>query len=300
MLLFTNRRLWRFASQKIYKDSTKLSEEDISRILFKEEEPTTNNAQQNLDNQVTIDTLYEKSNINELLDIIQKKAQQEITPKEEPKQPTRQDLPLKYGLPIKNVGLDLTVEKVEPPKTVTMKMFDILKLNEHTSYQEYENAIQQFKEGLYGNAVRPYQEVRNEMKETLKEDAIPYALLNNNKYMEEIRENRALNISIPGTIENEHAHRFLKLRPVEEFRHTPLIPISDRQMREYQEKVEAYHRKGVYLEVSREQLYFASFVAGILYIMFRMFQWVLKKEEESGLQFQRLKLRRMGMAYEVV
>lgn len=46
--------------------------------------------------------------------------------------------------------------------------------------------------------------------------------------MEEIRENRSLNISIPGSIETEHAHRFLKLRPVEEFRHTPLIPISDK------------------------------------------------------------------------
>lgn len=66
------------------------------------------------------------------------------------------------------------------------------------------------------------------MKEILKEDAIPYSLLNNNKYMEEIRENRSLNISIPGSIETEHAHRFLKLRPVEEFRHTPLIPISDK------------------------------------------------------------------------
>lgn len=86
---------------------------------------------------------------------------------------------------------------------------------------------------MYGNAIRPHTEVRNEMKSILKEDAIPYTLLNDNKYMAEIRENRSLNISIPGTIENEHAHRFLKLRPVEEFRHTPLIPISDRQMREY-------------------------------------------------------------------
>lgn len=47
------------------------------------------------------------------------------------------------------------------------------------------------------------------MKETLKDDAIPYALINNKKYMEEIRENRSLNISIPGTIETEHTHRFL-------------------------------------------------------------------------------------------
>lgn len=34
---------------------------------------------------------------------------------------------------------------------------------------------------------------------------------------------------MPGVMENEHPHKFLKnLRPVEEFRHTPIIPISDR------------------------------------------------------------------------
>ena len=38
---------------------------------------------------------------------------------------------------------------------------------------------------------------------------------------------------MPGCIENEHTHRFMKIRPIEEFRHTPLIPISDKQMNEF-------------------------------------------------------------------
>jgi hypothetical protein len=34
---------------------------------------------------------------------------------------------------------------------------------------------------------------------------------------------------MPGSMENEHPHKFLaNLRPIEEFRNTPLIPISDR------------------------------------------------------------------------
>lgn len=44
--------------------------------------------------------------------------------------------------------------------------------------------------------------------------------------MEHKRKMWSLNLSMPGAIENEHPHRFLKLRPVEEFRHTPVIPIS--------------------------------------------------------------------------
>lgn len=32
-------------------------------------------------------------------------------------------------------------------------------------------------------------------------------------------------------MENEHPHKFLKnLRPIEEFRHTPLIPISEKDL----------------------------------------------------------------------
>ena len=41
-------------------------------------------------------------------------------------------------------------------------------------------------------------------------------------------------------------------RPVEEFRHTPLIPISDRQMKDFNERVEMYHRKGFFFEIKKE------------------------------------------------
>lgn len=160
----------------------------------------------------------------------------------------------------------------------------MLNLNSHTSYQEYENAIAQFKEGLYGE-LRSHHEVRRDMRDIMKEQAIPYIQLADRNYMEEARQNRALNLSIPGSIETEHPHRFLKLRPVEEFRHTPLIPISDKMMREWNEKVQAYHRKGMYLEITKEQVYSFFFFGVIGYIMFSMLRWVLKKEEEQGLQF---------------
>jgi len=46
----------------------------------------------------------------------------------------------------------------------------------------------------------------------------------------------------------------LGLRPVEEFRHTPLIPISERRMDEHKKKLEEYHRSGLYFEVKKETI----------------------------------------------
>jgi len=42
------------------------------------------------------------------------------------------------------------------------------------------------------------------------------------------------------------------LRPIEEFRHTPLIPISEKIMEEHKKKLEEYHRGGLYFEVKKE------------------------------------------------
>ncbi len=46
------------------------------------------------------------------------------------------------------------------------------------------------------------------------------------EYIERARKYHMVNISIPGTIECEDPRNFMELRPVEEFRHTPLVPIS--------------------------------------------------------------------------
>mmetsp|Transcript_10947 Transcript_10947/g.18309 ORF Transcript_10947/g.18309 Transcript_10947/m.18309 type:complete len:127 (-) Transcript_10947:47-427(-) len=64
---------------------------------------------------------------------------------------------------------------------------------------------------------------------------------------------------MPGAIEAVHPNKFLaNLRPVEDFRHTPLIPISQKEMRDYQKKVEEKNRKGYYVEIRKDTLYFYS------------------------------------------
>lgn len=96
------------------------------------------------------------------------------------------------------------------------------------------------------------------------------------------------------------------MRPIEEFRNTPLIPISDRQMQDYKDRVEKFHRKGVFLEVRKDSLVsfgirriiilsynFAGIFVGALYLMSLLIRYVLSREEEAGVAYQRLKLQRI-------
>lgn len=65
-------------------------------------------------------------------------------------------------------------------------------------------------------------------------------------------------------------------------------------MSEFNDRIEAYHRRSTFLEVKKETLYQFLFGAFIFAIMLQMLRLALKKEEQYGVAFQRLKLKRMG------
>jgi len=88
---------------------------------------------------------------------------------------------------------------------------------------------------MYGEIV-PNERVRNMLIDEFKEDIVPAAKLKDNEFMDGIREWRQLNLNMPGTLENEDPNRFLKLRPVEEFRYLPIIPVSERQMADFKRR----------------------------------------------------------------
>ena len=83
-----------------------------------------------------------------------------------------------------------------------------------------------------------------------------------------------VNTDIPGAIELVHPNKFLpNLRPMEEFRHTPIIPISERDLLKYKQEVEAKNRKGYYVEIRKDTIYFytiASLTLGMLFYAFLM------------------------------
>jgi hypothetical protein len=48
----------------------------------------------------------------------------------------------------------------------------------------------------------------------------------------------------------------IDLRPVEEFRHTPIIPISEKDLIDNKNKILDRNRKGYYVEIKKDTLYF--------------------------------------------
>lgn len=49
---------------------------------------------------------------------------------------------------------------------------------------------------------------------------------------------------------------FIDLRPIEEFRHTPIIPISEKDLADNRRKIEERNRRGVYVEIKKDTIYF--------------------------------------------
>jgi len=83
------------------------------------------------------------------------------------------------------------------------------------------------------------------------------------------------------------------LRPIEEFRNTPLIPISDQMMQQHKERVEKYHRSGVYFEIKKESFLNMGVFVGAVCLMYMLLKFVSTKEEEASIAYQRLKLQRL-------
>jgi len=90
--------------------------------------------------------------------------------------------------------------------------------------------------------------------------------------MKTIRGLTRFNPDIPGAIELIHPNKFLAhLRPVEEFRHTPVIPISEKEMLDYKKKVEERNRKGYYVEIKKDTIYFYTLTVIVFGILFYTF-----------------------------
>ena len=85
----------------------------------------------------------------------------------------------------------------------------------------------------------------------------------------------------------------MELRPVEEFRHTPLVPISDTAMRAHKEMLERYHRKQFVFEVSTESILNWSLVFLALGVGSYFIYLIMQKEEERTVAFSRLKYQRI-------
>ena len=68
------------------------------------------------------------------------------------------------------------------------------------------------------------------------------------------------------------------MRPVDEFRHTPIIPISEKDLMENQRKIEERNRKGYYVEIKKDTIYFYSIAFLTLGRIFYTFLMINEKQ----------------------
>ena len=65
---------------------------------------------------------------------------------------------------------------------------------------------------------------------------------------------------------------------MEEFRHTPIIPISEKELFKHKQKIEEKNRKGYYVEIRKDTIYFYTISLLTLGITFYTFLMVNEKQ----------------------
>ena len=130
---------------------------------------------------------------------------------------------------------------------------------------------------------------------------IPVSLLKNERLMNKIRLWRRYNVDLPGNIEDIHPNKFfagiffilkLDLRPIEEFRHTPVVPLSEKDVDEYKKKIEDRSRAGVYFEVKKQTLYYYGVAILFSFLVYQTFKIYYRESEKTKTDIEKIGLRR--------
>lgn len=151
----------------------------------------------------------------------------------------------------------MVVDDQEDLSTPTLNLYEELELDKDSSYEQYVIKINQ----SFNHEVDMYGDVKKAGSASLKVlqfgIPIPHDLIEDKIVMRDIRLNTTFNQDMPGAIENVHPNKFIaNLRPVEEFRHTPIIPISEKDLKELEKKKDARNRKGYFVEIKKDTIYY--------------------------------------------
>jgi len=153
-----------------------------------------------------------------------------------------------------------------------------LECDKDTAYESFIIKMQQ----NFNNEVDMYGDIRQagdcQLKVLEFGTPIPFEIIADDDKMKQMRTYFRVNTDIPGALELVHPNKFLAhLRPVDEFRFTPLIPISDKDLRDNQRKIDEKNRKGYYVEIKKDTIYFYTIALLTLGIIFYTFLMINEK-----------------------
>lgn len=163
--------------------------------------------------------------------------------------------------------------------TQVQKLFDILDCDKDTAYESFMIKMNQ----EFNHEVDMYGDVKVAGNSDLAVldfgIPIPHQFLADEPTMKTVRSMMRFNPDMPGALELVHPNKFLpNLRPVEDFRHTPIIPISEKDILANKKKIEERNRKGYYVEIKKETLYFYTIAVISLSIIFYTFLVINDKQ----------------------
>jgi hypothetical protein len=92
---------------------------------------------------------------------------------------------------------------------------------------------------------------------------------------------------------NIYYHGLLDLRPVEEFRHTPVVPIPEKDLKEYKKKIEDKNRMGVYFEIKKQTIYYYGIALVFSFVLFQTFKYFYRESEKTQSEIEKIRLRRL-------
>lgn len=195
----------------------------------------------------------------------------------------------KYDLPVENKPIQfrnqlIVIDEEKDVTTPLLNLFQELEIDKEASYEQYVIKVNQ----TYNHEIDMYGDIKKAGTASLKVlqfgIPIPYDILEDKLVMSDLRLNVTFNQDIPGAIENVHPNKFIaNLRPVEEFRHTPVIPISEKDLKELQKKKDARNRQGYFVEIKKDTIYyyaiFTSVFLGLAYALY------ITNEKQMGTAF---------------
>lgn len=209
----------------------------------------------------------------------------------------------KYGLPIINRSLsDISSELTELLEsnndnfylTATENIMNMFELNKDSSY---ESLILKYDE-LFNNEVDMYGN-KEEAGEISKIEVckfglpIPIEILKNDTMLESFRYYYKYNIDLPGNLEDVHPLKFdANLRPIEDFKYTPVVPIPEKEIIEHKKKIEERRRREEYFELDKSKLRFYGFGLIFVFILYKVFYYISFEAEKINYEVEKLRLKR--------
>lgn len=172
----------------------------------------------------------------------------------------------KYDLPMVNKpiqfrnSLMVIDEQEEMESTPVMNLFDELEIDKDASYEQFVIKTNQ----AFNNEIDMYGDIKKaglaDPKLLQFGIPIPYESLEDKQLMADLRLNMTHNYDLPSILD-VHPNKFIAtLRPVEEFRHTPVIPISEKDLSDYQKERDARNRQGYFVEIKKDTVYYYSII----------------------------------------